>query len=559
MALRVFWGMARLPLLLSQPFAQLNQQPIRWVLLLCLGQMLLYWAFGFDGYSGYDDIGYARIAAQLAQGDTSSMRHSFGFRWGIVLPLSLLYRTLGVNDFATSLLPLLYTLGSLCLVYRISKHWGFGSSAMAMILFSLDYYTLFYAVRPYPDPAVTFFLLLTFYGIYLMRTAKKPNQVITYVSFGVLGGLMTKLSFVFAFPCLFLFFLKDIFRKHNQSVWFSIALILIGTLLGYLIFCQIAFGDFLVRFSAVNANQYVNYYSYHLLPAERLYDRVGFGLLHALIGQGLIMAMLFVPVTGYAWISGKLDQQSAFWLAAFTGVFVVFYWGSTSLEHYIPLNPEGRQYLPLIPLGALASSRVISSFLIDQKFQTPVLIFMAMFGMVLLKQAYGLISYLYFLMIIIFISRYFIFKMSDHIILLKNKKLSTYFIFIFGLILWIHPVYVLWKPKVSGHWEQRMIIQDIISDHSRACIIGDHQLSAMGDYYLGFATASIAFKDYALSPDELREDIPTFLLLNAHTNLELERYYNVAIPVWVKSPAAHGFALVRQENGVSLFVWQPDR
>ena len=107
--------------------------------------LLIYYFAAFDGYYGYDDLTYARYAAQVANGTFASSADHFSFRWGIIYPTGWLYKCFGIGDYSTCLSTLLYTLLSLIGVYAAAKHLGQWVAVAAMALFSLDYYTLYFS------------------------------------------------------------------------------------------------------------------------------------------------------------------------------------------------------------------------------------------------------------------------------------------------------------------------------------------------------------------------------------------------------------------------------
>ena len=135
--------------------------------------LLIYYFAAFDGYYGYDDLTYARYAAQVANGTFSSSADHFSFRWGIIYPTGWLYKCFGIGDYSTCLSTLLYTLLSLIGVYAAAKNLGQWVAVAAMALFSLDYYTLYFSHKLFADAAVTTF---GFFALYFAAIAQYHNN-----------------------------------------------------------------------------------------------------------------------------------------------------------------------------------------------------------------------------------------------------------------------------------------------------------------------------------------------------------------------------------------------
>ena len=112
---------------------QKNLLIILLLLLLCLALRL----FNYVGTGINDDIAYIQNAHVLAQGHSpiSSGFNQLGFRLGMVIPLSLLYKVFGLNDAAFSLYPLICSLITCALIYlTVLRLWGKGAAIFASLL-----------------------------------------------------------------------------------------------------------------------------------------------------------------------------------------------------------------------------------------------------------------------------------------------------------------------------------------------------------------------------------------------------------------------------------------
>lgn len=338
-------------------------------LLLFVAFLLLYYFAAFDGYYGYDDITYARYAAQVAKGTFGSNADHFSFRWGIIYPTGWLYKCLGIGDISTCLPTLLYTLLTLTGIYFATKRMGLWAATAAMALFSLDYYTLYFSHKLFADVAVTTFgflaLLFTALARYPNNTAIKNALLGVAMAVCLWGGFVSKETIYFLVPFLTYVFGVDIWQKQHRTFWS--AAVVSGLLWAgiYAVYMQLSFGDIAYRFKAIEASSgSAGSCSYHLLPISHLIHRLTLGLMQLWIGTGMAIAMLFAPLSvDNNWRKiYQLKNTETYYYTAFGVLFLSFYYLSISFKHYIPMCLDGRHYLMLIPFAAVASGKGLVRF-----------------------------------------------------------------------------------------------------------------------------------------------------------------------------------------------------
>jgi hypothetical protein len=331
--------------------------------------LLIYYFAAFDGYYGYDDLTYARYAAQVANGTFASSADHFSFRWGIIYPTGWLYKCFGIGDYSTCLSTLLYTLLSLIGVYAAAKHLGQWVAVAAMALFSLDYYTLYFSHKLFADAAVTTF---GFFALFFTATAQyQNNSGLKNVALGAAmavclwAGFVSKETIYFVVPFLVYVFGVAVWQKKDRVFWSSAITTALLLAILYAAYMQLYFGDIAYRFKTIEASSgSVGSCSYHLLPISHLINRLTIGLMQLWVATGMVVAMLFAPLSlGKNWRQTyQLKTPEAYYQMAFGVLFLSFYYLSISLKHYIPMCLDGRHYLMLIPFAAVASGRGLIKF-----------------------------------------------------------------------------------------------------------------------------------------------------------------------------------------------------
>lgn len=331
--------------------------------------LLIYYFAAFDGYYGYDDLTYARYAAQVANDTFTSSADHFSFRWGIIYPTGWLYKCFGIGDYSTCLSTLLYTLLSLIGVYAAAKHLGQWVAVAAMALFSLDYYTLYFSHKLFADAAVTTF---GFFALFFTATAQyQNNSGLKNAALGAAmaaclwAGFVSKETIYFVVPFLVYVFGVAIWQKKHAVFWSSAIISTLFLAILYAAYMQLYFGDIAYRFKTIEASSgSVGSCSYHLLPISHLINRLTIGLMQLWVATGMVVAMLFAPLSlGKNWRQTyQLKTPETYYQMAFVVLFLSFYYLSISLKHYIPMCLDGRHYLMLIPFAAVASGRGLIKF-----------------------------------------------------------------------------------------------------------------------------------------------------------------------------------------------------
>src|SRR6478609_466793 len=136
-------------------------------ILLCLF-IILFWYKAYDGLYFFDDYAYARHAYKVSQGMFHFDHETYSHRIGLIFPVAFCYLLFGVNEFSTVLWPLCCVLLSVALIYRLLYKEFNATAAFAGAVFAgLDFYTIFFSNKLYPDTPVSFFILAAAYALYV--------------------------------------------------------------------------------------------------------------------------------------------------------------------------------------------------------------------------------------------------------------------------------------------------------------------------------------------------------------------------------------------------------
>ena len=129
-----------------------------------LASILFHHLFGYIGHYGYDDMEYAHVAARLISGEFDADNH-YSFRITLVGLTALSYKLFGINDWASALPALIFSIGTLLLVFQILRNESWPILTIGLALFTFNNWTFFYSDKLMPDVAVTFFAFLFCYVV----------------------------------------------------------------------------------------------------------------------------------------------------------------------------------------------------------------------------------------------------------------------------------------------------------------------------------------------------------------------------------------------------------
>lgn len=470
----------------------------------------LFCFLSFDGYYFYDDTTYAEYAFLLKEGRSIPLANIFGNRWGLLFPLALSYMVFGVNDFSTVLLPFLCILGSLLVMYfYLPLHnplWRF----FTLVLFGLDFYTLFFSNKLYPDVFLTFSCLL---ASCLLFHRKNNLAVASTFVFCMCWAFLCKETLIYILPFTAWLLFTDLRLKRHLLFWRHSLLCFSIFALFYFSFYYYFTGDVFYRFTVIRQEHYSADYSYFDKPFSYLFARLTWQPPAMLISSGMMVAFLPALLVFDKKIRENLPAPALFYSGlAFSGLGM-FWFCSTHPWVYNPIALFPRFILFLVPFFSIASGYVLSKIFISPKIalKTGILFLLTFFFALFLKE-YKL-SLIYLLLSLYLMLNYFLF--------IKKPFLRPVIpAFILSLILLIHPVYSMSKSSENGYQDEKELIrQNFQQIHQKTIIFADDKFVNGYRFYFRFRPdRRMSAKNYAaFNEKSLPEETEIFLLMNEHS------------------------------------------
>ncbi len=371
--------------------------------------VVVFAVMSFDGYFFYDDNDYINYAHQITTGKFQIGDNIFAHRLGIILPLATSYEVFGFSDVATVALPLICTLACLWALWRFfvpknnseniekNTNWGIWTC----IFFSLDFYTLFFANKIYPDVLLTLFTLGAVLVLFKRNNhaavvCVPTNNIISppavvcvptnniilssilFVLFNFLA-LISKELIVYVLPFYMYVFAQDMQQKENNthSVIFWKWSILLGIFVLGAYFGAYYYhtGDFFYRFRSIEDGRYEAVSSYFDKPISVLLARLTYEpIIMFVSGTTMIVFAGALPSFWRVFRNVFTKTTSAnhietyfTWLCV--SILVCFWFGSTSLQVYNPIGLFPRMILFVVPFLAVLAGLNFHKIITNQKYQ----------------------------------------------------------------------------------------------------------------------------------------------------------------------------------------------
>ena len=475
---------------------------------------VLHHLFGYLGHYGFDDMEYARAAARLADGGFDAGNH-YSFRITMVGLTALSYKLFGINDWASALPPLLFFIGTLALVYRILKDESGPILTIGLALFSLNNWTFFYSDKLMPDVAVTFFAFLFCYAIYSYRYLPREMPEFVYSLTAAIALFLcfnSKETVVLMAPLVVWLMVTDIVQKRSGRFWLQFVGFSLIMLAGYLVVCQLFFGNAITRFNAIVANSYLNSCSYDQQPFSETLKRITFGLAKLFLIQDMILGFLvvllvffFVPVRQIL----KLSDRKSFFVVSSVVLMFSANFMSISVTSYIPMCPDPRHYLFIVPVVAVAAALILKDYLSVPRFRIGLFVLVSVaFGLSLFfRSATGYHLYLPVLVAI------------GCVVFLKNQVQRIFAVLLVAALLFQPADMMVYAEKVNYRKQKEIVQRELIGKNQACVVITDEVQKRLGSYYSGFSSdAACRFINYAEADTfHFQKNVKIVLLNNWYT------------------------------------------
>ena len=508
--------------------------------------MAIFAFFSFDGFYFYDDYTYIYYAHQIVSGEYQIANTDiFAHRWGLIFPLALSLKIFGTNEWAVCIVPVLASLCSFYILYLFSQHLPPQSRLYALFFFGLDFYTLFFANKIYPDVLLTTLALGSLYFLW-HRSNKWYN--IAYFVFCNFWAFLCKELIIYLLPFYAFLLIKDLLKKQNYIFWLG------ATSLSLLLFaCYLAIyayftGDLLFRFRAIEAgHQLYGQFSYYEKGINALLKRISYEPFLMFIQTSTIITLSGVfayclPIckTKTYKLFLLCEDISAFMCLSVLSGLAMFWLMTSSFSRYEPIGLYPRHILFLLPLGACLTAIALTSrkasFVVSV-----ILLFSAYWSW---QSGTTKLAVLYVLLAIWAILQTFDFPKVPKIFWQSSLM----------LILLLHPFYTVLKPTETGYWAEKEIFEKHIIKIQEPCVIyTDGKLLTGYRWYLKFKKNDwIQFKDFKELEKDSALSVKKYVLINSYS-IAYFRQIGLQFPSFV-SEQPKSWHKIAKKGSINLYL-----
>lgn len=475
-----------------------------WPSLLVFAICGVHYIFFHGGYLGYDELEYARLATLFSKGEFSH-DSLYAFRYVGFLPLSFLYMIFGAGDFANALITWLFLTLIVYLVLRVLKIQTLTQIGFVVFLIVFSPLHLLYLEKPMPDIITEAGLLLCLVSLYEQSVNRGHLTVSKGVLWFIAGALfifLSKETFLIIYPLFLWYFIKDLRFSNNFLFWKYIVMAGIGFLGIYFLWNQVVMGNYLARVNAIFDNRYISECTYEFQPYTVIVQRVAYELWLTMIRMGMLVPLGFAMIMAIQ-KKENLPAGGLFWVKAWFLLLLLSNFMTISYSKYVPLCPDPRHFLYLIPVGTIVMMQGISSLEKWSKSQFALLISLLL--------AQGLLSYYYqyenhwALYGLLILGSFLIWKRSKYGIILAAAGLFSIFI-----------QNATYNMSLK-HGLQKELIETVLnSDSEPKYIITDGANTNIGNFYAGYKAdvTFVTFKDFK---PHMKGERDTYIIINGLT------------------------------------------
>ncbi len=301
------------------------------------------------GLIASDDLFYSRYAQMISTLHYSPELIHWSLRWGLLVPVGIVYRIFGVHEWTTFVVPLLASTVSVPLLMILGERLvGLRAALLAGVLFASFPTSLHWATILIPEPVAELYMLM---ALIVYAEAEEHSSILR----GCVVGLIWGISYLTKEPAVFVAMatvLDAAFRRR----WRLAFGICTGLMMIIITECAYYFstsGDLLFRFHAMKiheqsgmviaANQNLTYRLFKSYPRMMLVPNSRFGL-HSIFT--LILAAVALLRRAPRW------QFLILWSAL---PWLYLNLGSSNLRHFVALPVSDRYigfcYQPLFLLA----------------------------------------------------------------------------------------------------------------------------------------------------------------------------------------------------------------
>jgi len=204
----------------------------------------------FTGVMGSDDLVYLESAIDIANGvwQTSHYDYCGAIRYGFNIPVAILIKIFGTNEFSLNLWPFICSIGEVVLVFILARLiWGLKTAILSSIIIASLPLHVSFAGRVLADAPLAFFITLSFFLFYI---AEKQKKAFLYLFTGLTIGFVFWIKEVVSIYAI-VFLIYGLIQRKWRMEWFwliigSLTMISVNCFLFWLIS-----GDFFHLFKII--------------------------------------------------------------------------------------------------------------------------------------------------------------------------------------------------------------------------------------------------------------------------------------------------------------------
>ncbi|KAA9340750.1 ArnT family glycosyltransferase [Adhaeribacter soli] len=487
---------------------------------------LAYFFLAHEGFYFNDDYGYARMAGEVLHGNFQFQDLPSYHRLLIFVPTAFFYKLFGISIFTTTLWTLLCTLGCSFLIYFIFRKEDKQLTCWALVLFGLQFHTLFLSTYLFPDNILMFFALAAAGTLYVAR--REERNPVWYAALFVLtnfAALLCKETIVWYLPFYLLVAFSDFSRKKHSIFWSVSTGLGAAVLFLYLLTYKIHFGSFLYRFTMVENTNLVMENNFIKDANASLLPRLTYAPVLFLMGAGFFLPLTFCfrffRKNAFSEMQ-KLSGES-FWLLLTLLVLLLFWFGSTSMNYYNPITLVPRMATPLFAPLAIAAAYQLHRYFQEPKGELWFIIPL-MTAAVLLRSSLSVVY--------VVPALYFTFAWWRRKAGRSNNSAVAFLVLLLAALV-LRPLHFILKPSVSGFFEQEKIVKNFLKTApANSILFTDGWFEKSAAYYFNFEPQQkvrvLNYEDF--NGVNSSSEQPVFLLVNAKTITNPDWQFNPPQP-----------------------------
>lgn len=500
-----------------------------------------FWAY--QGHFGIDDLHYARLAKQWADGDFSISTDHYSLRWGIIFSVGMVYWLFGVSDFSSALPALFSALFILLLLLYKTRQQSVVTAVFVLSACLFSNWFLFYADKIMPDMLVALCITLAalvLHSYYYGRLAQKPVASAFVLALCCWIGYLCKETIFLLIPWLLFWSIIDIWKRQNILFWlYFVAFSVLGLLL-YGGYCYAFTGDFFFRFYAIRLNSYFSPCSYDQLPIVHLLRRVGYELFTLFLQNGFFLVLPWALAGLVA-----IEKQQRYWSISALVLLFSCNFMSASPTAYTPLCLDPRHYLFMVPSFALAAAFVFEFHSRKQLFF--ILVFswlMAFWAWIIGSDWNAILPFIASVIAALFL-----------LVQGKQKWLKPASLLILMAAWLVQPMQTMLYSRGINYQTQKAVILQHLKPLKEpyTLVLTDIIQKNFGEYLLAFDSSAVRFKTFAeVQQRDIQQAPRVLILLNGYTRYMCGLDWN-QLPTYAKEIQKTNTHTFIAEDGVELY------